>query len=206
MGAARQWAREPGRGRYAKPERERRFLLDADPPPGKAARTIEDRYLVGTRLRLRHVAGDGHEVFKLTQKVRVRDEDPSDLLITNLYLTEHEYAGLCCLPSKDISKTRSVHPLGEHDLVVDVFHGRLGGLRLAEVQLTDLDAKLALPAWVGHEITHDDRFSGGGLAFAADDELRALLAGLPAGRNKRAADAVALSEASAPARAALERP
>ena len=44
--------------KYARLERERRFLLADEPPPAEATRLIEDRYLHGTRLRLRSVAGE----------------------------------------------------------------------------------------------------------------------------------------------------
>ena len=63
----------PRAGKYARVERERRFLL-ADLPARAAAATprrITDRYLTGTRLRLRlveHQDGGGC-VYKLTQKV-----------------------------------------------------------------------------------------------------------------------------------------
>jgi CYTH domain-containing protein len=174
---ATRWTRQPGHGGYARHERERRFLLRTDPPLGVANRSIEDRYIQGTRLRLRHVFADGEDVYKLTQKVRVRDEDPSDLLITNSYLSEKEHRVLSALPSKSIIKTRSVHRLDEHDFVVDVFHGRLQGLRLAEVEveLISLQGTLTTPDWLGDEITHDDRYSGGALAFGPDDQIQALL-------------------------------
>ena len=60
-------------GNYARVERERRFLL-AGPPPASAvtaSRRITDRYLPGTRLRVRRAEWlDGGECeFKLTQKV-----------------------------------------------------------------------------------------------------------------------------------------
>ena len=62
----------PG-GKYARVERERRFLLSA-PPPASAvtgSRRITDRYLPGTRLRLRRVdfPCDQASEFKFTQKV-----------------------------------------------------------------------------------------------------------------------------------------
>ncbi len=170
------WHRQAGQGKYARPERERRFLLVTDPPSGAAARRIEDRYIVGTRMRLRHVAVDSDVVYKLTQKVRVRDEDPADVSITNLYLSPEEHARLGALPGKTISKTRSVHRVDEYDFVVDVFHGRLRGLRLAEVEVEDLHAPLPIPAWIGDEVTHDDRYSGGFLAFGRDDQVNDLLA------------------------------
>lgn len=100
------------------------------------------------------------------------------LRITNSYLSEEEHRVLSALPSMRISKTRSVHRLGERDFAVDVFHDRLHGLRLAEVEvdLVSLQETLITPDWVGDEITHDDRYSGGALAFGHDDQIQALLA------------------------------
>ncbi len=172
------WARRPGQGEYARPVRERRFLLRTDPPLGVATGSIEDHYIQGTRLRLRHVYADGEDVYKLTQKVRVREGDPSDLRITTSYLSRDEHQVLSALPGMKISKTRSVHALDEHDFVVDIFHGRLTGLRLAEVEvdLYSLQGTLTTPDWVGEEITHDDRYSGGNLAFGPDDDITAVLA------------------------------
>ena len=45
---------------------------------------------------------------------------------------------------------------------------RLDGLRLAEVEVDDLGAERPLPSWLGPEVTHDDRFSGGRLAGLDD--------------------------------------
>jgi adenylate cyclase len=126
-------------------------------------------------LRLRHVAVGADSVYKLTQKVRVRDEDPAELAITNVYLSPEEHALLAALPASTISKTRSVHAVGEHDFVVDAFHGRLSGLRLAEIEVEDLRAPLPIPAWLGQEVTHDNRYSGGFLAFEHDDQVSDLL-------------------------------
>src|SRR4051794_21478599 len=60
--------------KYAIVERERRWLLDGMPPvPDDASRVrIVDRYLPGTRLRLRATTGvDGTTVRKLGHKVRL---------------------------------------------------------------------------------------------------------------------------------------
>lgn len=171
------WQRRPGEGKYARPERERRFLLQGDPPAGPPSRRIEDFYIQGTRLRLRHVSDGTTDVYKLTQKVRVDEADPADLRITNAYLSRQEYDVLKTLPTAAISKVRSVHRYASHDIAVDVFQGRLESLRLAEVELSSLGEPLELPAWVGTEVTDDDRYAGGSLAFASDDEIRRLLQG-----------------------------
>jgi len=157
---AETWRRTPGQGKYAKPERERRFVVDGEPGPLTDSRLIEDRYLEGGTLRLRAVRGDGEPVFKLTQKVRPDADNPAEVALTNLYLSEDEYRMLVALPGADLVKTRSLCG----DFAVDVFHGHLEGLVLAELEVEDLHAELELPDWICCEVTHDDSFSGGALA------------------------------------------
>ena len=127
--------RRPGAGRYARPERERRFLVRADPPGRTGERRIGDRYVTGTTLRLRHVRVGQESVYKLTQKVRVDRADPADLSLTNNYLSAEEHALLCELPNRLVTKTRSVCPSETHDVVLDEFHGHLDGLRLAVIEV-----------------------------------------------------------------------
>ena len=171
------WTRAPGLGKYARPERERRFLVSGSVPAGAPARLIEDRYLDGLRLRLRRVTREGRSVHKLTQKVRTDERDPADVLITNMYLSEHEYALLLALPGHSLVKRRSVVQAASHPFVLDEFDGPLAGLRLAEVEVRDLAETLQLPGWLGHEVTHDDRFSGGRLAVADEAAVKEMLRG-----------------------------
>ncbi len=61
--------------KYAKIERERRFLLAQFPDNANIVRTrrIIDRYIYGTTLRLRKlIDGNGSAAFKLTQKIPAR--------------------------------------------------------------------------------------------------------------------------------------
>ncbi|MBC7677478.1 MAG: hypothetical protein H7233_00570, partial [Pseudorhodobacter sp.] len=132
------WRRGPGAGSYARPERERRFLVIADPPSRVGERQVEDCYLTGTTLRLRHVRVGGESVYKLTQKVRINADDPAAVSLTNTYLSAEEHALLSGLPGRLVVKTRSVCQVGNHAFVVDEFHGHLDGLRLAEVEVRDL--------------------------------------------------------------------
>lgn len=169
------WMREPGQGKYARPERERRFLTRGTLPEGDSSRLIEDLYLDGLRLRLRRVSREGRSVHKLTQKVRTDESEPAELLITNMYLAEAEYALLLALAGHPVVKTRSVVRSRSHQFVVDEFHGRLQGLRLAEIEVRDLAEPLHLPGWLGQEVTHDDRFSGGQLAVADEAAVQEML-------------------------------
>lgn len=64
--------RRPGVGRYAHLEREQRWLLARRPDVAVRMASIRDRYLTGTRLRLRHLEQtDGTVHLKLAQKVRL---------------------------------------------------------------------------------------------------------------------------------------
>ncbi|HEX7165815.1 MAG TPA: hypothetical protein VF230_02430 [Acidimicrobiales bacterium] len=160
--------------KYAHREREQRWLLRASPAEAGVAATIaiEDRYLTGTRLRLRRVESDGVVVFKLAQKVRTGDGSPHEVSLTNIYLDASEYALLAALPASVLTKTRRRLPA----LSVDEFHDALDGLVLAEVELREGEPRRAAPASAVADVTGDDRFSGGALATTTAADLRELLA------------------------------
>ena len=163
--------------KYALVERERRFLLAgplAEPSIGVVA--ITDRYLTGTRLRLRRSAAatqQGEEVVsKLTQKIP--SPGGGSGLITTIYLNEEEYRSLAVLPAAVLHKTRhSVPPLG-----IDVFDGHLSGLFMAEAEFpSDEEMVEFSPAsFVIAEVTGDQRFTGGHLVTATRDDLAEALA------------------------------
>ena len=146
------------------------------PPPldGAASATlIEDRYLSGTRLRLRRMtpAGGGPVQWKLGQKVRPDPGDPGLVLHTTLYLSPEEHALLERLPGAALRKVRHVLLVGGRRFGVDVFEGRHAGLVLVEVELAGPDDAVAPPPFAGAEVTGDERYSGGWLAFAPDEAL-----------------------------------
>jgi adenylate cyclase len=64
-----------------------------------------------------------------------------------------------------LRKTRHVVVHGGRKWEVDVFHGENDGLVLAEVELPDAEANVALPAWVGEEVTRDARYYSSNLAL-----------------------------------------
>lgn len=157
--------RASGSAKYARPERERRWLVTAPPAGAGDPLRISDRYLDGTRLRLRHVSGAGSEVFKLGQKVRAAEDDPSLVWHTTLYLTEEEYRRLAVLPAAVLVKTRRQVAHGGLVFAVDTFAGALHGLVLTEVELAEAEpAETDLPRWLGPEVTFDERYTGAALA------------------------------------------
>jgi CYTH domain-containing protein len=140
---------------------------------------IEDRYIEGTRLRLRTVRKPGKDlVWKLGQKVRLASGKAAALAHTTLYLDKAERALLSGLPAVTICKTRHVLTLFEGlDVAVDVFTGKLSGLTMAEVAL-GLDGSLSqpIPTWLGAEVTDVEGFTGYALACVEADALANLLA------------------------------
>jgi CYTH domain-containing protein len=175
------WWREPGSGAYARLEREWRWLLSSVPADVGAAVAVDDRYLVGTTLRLRHMHGSAGDVYKLTQKVRPRVDDPSTTAVTNIYLTAEEHALLSTLSAADVAKVRHRWSIDGVDVAVDEMLGRWHGIVLAELEH---DSDTTQPRLAnGVDVTSDIRFTGGALAAAEDDDVagvheavRALLA------------------------------
>jgi CYTH domain-containing protein len=161
--------------RYARPELERRFLMARVPGPAVARVGLLDRYLHGTRLRLRRQQWDDGSVFlELSQKVPRPDGRPG--LITTTYLDEAEYAALAVLPADVLRKVRlSVPPFW-----VDLFAGPLRGLVIGEVEFDDEAARDAYrpPAdAVVKEITGDPHLTCAALAGADAGRIaRALVA------------------------------
>jgi CYTH domain-containing protein len=164
----------PAKGtKYARWERERRFLLARVPKEAAPVWTsvISDRYIDGTRMRLRRSqetdGADSRIAFKLTQKIPSADGSPG--LITTTYLSQEEYEVFFRLPAKSLRKTRlSIPPLG-----VDIFADRLQGLVLAEAEFDADDdmARFSPPGFCVAEVTSDQRFTGARLAAVSRQEL-----------------------------------
>ena len=169
--------------KYARVERERRFLLRELPRGLREADEhlqIFDNYITGTRLRLRKVrAPRAREwTWKLTQKYAPAPPDFSRTLITNLYLSQYEYETLSVFEGNELRKNR--YPF-EHEgrrYSVDVFLGRLRGLVLAETDFEtdeEMDA-FTPPPFALMEVTRDELFTGARLVELTAEDLRRELA------------------------------
>jgi hypothetical protein len=167
--------RQPGQGRYAHPEREQRWIAKSVPPGATLVASIVDRYIIGTRLRLRRAEGPMGVVYKLGQKVRNDPGDPATVRLTNMYLSEDEYDALLVLPAAELHKARVRTEWAGRTVAIDRFKGRLDGLLLAEAELSPAESFLPAPPWATEDVTNDDRFSGGALAFATDEAITEFL-------------------------------
>ncbi len=170
------------REKYARIERERRFLL-RELPPGLALpddhTQIFDNYITETRLRLRKIrAPKAREwTWKLTQKFALDPEDFSRTLITNIYLSQYEYELLAVFEGNEIRKNRYPYEHEGRKYAVDVFLGALFGLILAEIEFaTDEEmGAFAQPSFAFLDVTNDEMFTGGRLVHLTSDEISAEL-------------------------------
>jgi CYTH domain-containing protein len=156
--------------KYARLELERRFLLHEELPGLDLADgwRIVDRYVDGTRLRLRRMDRlDGSEsVYKLAKKELPVDGDFSRVTITNIYLTGDEYRLLERLAAHELAKRRYKLLDDDNLYSVDVFEGDLAGLVLAEISFEteeELDAHVP-PAFAVADVSRDVRYTGAALA------------------------------------------
>lgn len=148
--------------KYAVVERERRFLIAALPEGVTSAHLIIDRYLTGTRLRLRQVVGaDGSVVRKLGHKVRL-GSGPEAIACTNMYLDEDEWALLVGLPARELRKRRHLVHRDGQVLAVDEHED---GSLVAEIDDGDEPSGF-VPEWleVVREVTADEEWTGARLA------------------------------------------
>ncbi len=151
--------------KYAVVEHERRWRLDEVPAGVRDPRRITDRYLDGTRLRLRLVESPDGEVLqrKLGHKRRVDPGDPSAAMYTSLYLDVSEWQTLSELPGRGLAKTRWLLDVGEWLAAVDAYED---GLILLEIDFGSESAMRSFqpPPWLTEEVTADEAFTGGRLA------------------------------------------
>lgn len=148
--------------KYAVVERERRYLLARLPDGVTTTTEIADRYLTGTRLRLREVrSSDGTVVRKLGHKVRLTD-GPRDVACTNAYLDDEEWAVLAALPARTLRKKRHMAVRDGWLVAIDEHED---GTLVAEIDDRDEPSDV-VPDWldVVREVTDDEAWTGAGLA------------------------------------------
>lgn len=113
---------------------------------------------------------------KATVRVRSKDDQKAALtlkgLATRISRAEFEYD----IPIEDarellamaaphvLEKRRHIVPFGGLIWEVDIFEGRHLGLMIAEVELEREDQSVALPDWVGAEVSLDERYFNASLA------------------------------------------
>jgi CYTH domain-containing protein len=105
----------------------------------------------GTEIRIRK---EGDKYFQVIK--RETGKTRFELIVE---ITEEQFKTLWeVIKGRKIEKTRYRIPYGNNIIEVDVYHGDLEGLVLAEVEFVNEDEsnKFMPPDWVGQEITYDE--------------------------------------------------
>ena len=165
--------------KYARVERERRFLLK-DLPEGLTRADphlqITDNYITGTRLRLRKVRDPRTNkwIVKFTQKFAPNPDDLSRTIITNTYLNPLEADTLSVFGTNEIRKNRYYFDFEGRRFSIDMFLGDLFGLVLAEVGFeTDKELdNFSKPPFALADVTNEQLFTGGKLCELTFSEVR----------------------------------
>ena len=169
----------PPESKYARVERERRYLLQ-DLPEGITRASphvqITDNYITGTRLRLRKIRDPQTNKWtvKLTQKFAPHAGDYSRTIITNLYLNALEAETLGMFQDNEIRKNRYAFEFEGRKFSVDMFLGDLFGLVLAEVSFENDEAltQFPKPPFALADVTDNELFTGGKLCELTFADIR----------------------------------
>jgi CYTH domain-containing protein len=165
--------------KYARVERERRYLLNDLPEGFNRADhhlQITDSYITGTRLRIRKMRDPKTNKWtvKFTQKFAPDPADLSRTLITNIYLNALEAETLSLFEANEIRKNRYYFEFEGRRFSIDMFLGDLFGLILAETSFeTDEEmSAFTKPAFALADVTNSEIFSGGKLCELTFADVR----------------------------------
>jgi len=165
--------------KYARIERERRYLLE-DLPEGLTRAEhhlqITDNYIRGTRLRIRKVRDPQTNkwVVKFTQKFAPNPVDLSRTVITNVYLNATEAETLSIFEANEIRKNRYYFEFEGRRFSIDMFLGDLFGLVLAEISFETDDEldRFPIPSFAIADVTNNEMFSGGKLSELKYEDVK----------------------------------
>jgi CYTH domain-containing protein len=163
--------------KYSRIEYARRFIVE----PGSDwknfvepySKTHEDKYLRGSRLRLRILkdSDSDRQLLKLTKKFE--SDSPYVRQIITLILSPGEYELLDGLEGNRVRKTRCYHSYLGQIFSIDVFEGELSSLLICETERDSLEDLMSaeFPAYASREVTEDAFFTGGNLCQTTHTEL-----------------------------------
>jgi len=144
-------------------EIERKFLVVDEPWRHSAQGVLYRQGYIPTidarTVRIRTAGDQGYVTLKGPAVNLVRPEFEYGIPLAD---AEIMLATLCAPPL--IEKYRYRLQIGELVWEIDEFLGANAGLLMAEVELTAPDQPVPLPAWVGQEVTGDDRYYNANLA------------------------------------------
>jgi CYTH domain-containing protein len=163
--------------KYTRVEYERRFLVspyaDWRSVVASYSKRLEDKYLRGTRLRLRRLTDSdtGRQLLKLNKKFD--SASPYSRTVGRILLSPSEYQLFEGMEGARLSKTRYYHNYLGRVFSIDLFEGELQGLVLCETEADCLQDLMSIepPEYARPEVTEDPFFTGGNLCLTPRAEL-----------------------------------
>jgi CYTH domain-containing protein len=170
--------------KYTRVEYERRFLVSPDAlwrsEVESYSKTFEDKYISGTRLRLRILTDSdtGRQLIKLTKKSE--SASPYYGTTSRILLSPGEHDIFDHLEGDRLRKVRHYHIYLGRVFSIDVFEGDLDGLVLCETEAEKLEDLMsaAFPPYAKHEVTEDPFFTGANLCRTTRRDLQRKLSTL----------------------------
>lgn len=143
-------------------EIERKFLVHKELwQPQDAGKRIVQGYLFGSEqlvVRVRVYGAQGYLTIKGATQGITRAEFEYEIPV------QDAEAMLAMAEAKQIEKTRHVEFYQGSRWEIDVFHGANEGLIVAEIELPTPESAFYKPAWLGAEVSLDDRYKNACLA------------------------------------------
>lgn len=139
-------------------EIERKFLVNDEILqilPNLTPKKIQQGYIAENDkgvVRVRTKGDKGFLTIKASNTGISRDEFEYEIPFNEA----EEMLNLFC--SASISKERYTINYGQHVWEVDVFHGKLEGLIVAEIELQSEDEAFEVPKWIAKEVSDDERY------------------------------------------------
>jgi CYTH domain-containing protein len=157
-------------------EIERTFLVKNIPNLTSIKQTkIKQGYISSppSPLRIRQ-KGD---IFELTKKIPLKENDYSSNEEINILLTEYEFNKLWTQVEKSLEKSRYCIDIGENLIAeLDIFEGGLSGLVFVEVEFPSQEIMESFipPEWFGKDITQESFSSNSFLAIKTIKQIEEL--------------------------------
>jgi adenylate cyclase len=154
-------------------EIERKFLVSNDRWRRQAdgGTRMKQAYIVAMDDRSVRVRISGSKRAQLTTKISktklVREEFEYDIPLDDAEDMMRQAIGII------IEKTRYRVPSAGFTWEIDVYHGDLSGLIVAEVEMKSEDDRPLIPDWIGREVTGNYRYSNHYLALEGLPQMSA---------------------------------
>jgi len=157
--------------KYGKYEYERTYLLDNNCLKDKkieGIKKIKDKYIKGTKLRLRKVIEKKKTSYKLTQKENLIPTKQGVLKINTLYLSKAEFDKLNILDGFEIEKERHIIAIDKIRIGIDKIRLNTKNIFIGEVEFdTELEmTTFIMPLSIIKEVTGEQKYSGYEIAKA----------------------------------------